>query len=293
MTDDTGSPAQDPEQILAWEKRHRPRAAVAAFIAALAMLALNVLSPMLEADIPRPSGLEALQRGASTEPVAQMPSLQTPVFEYFHDEATLGLGVAISGLIGYIAIGWTAGFLGVATRARLPHIRRFVMYLPIVGGVLFGIAVMLSEFGRRQLVDDFLAGPRTVEAASALSSPLLDVARIMLPIGNLLLAVGTVIISLNAMRAGLLTRMLGYLGIAAGAFMVLVSLPIVQIFWLASVGFILVGRWPGGVPPAWRTGNAEPWPDPPPRQPRQPRQPATEGVSMEKTRTRRKRKKRN
>ena len=63
------------------------------------------------------------------------------------------------------------------------------------------------------------------------------------------------------MRVGLLTRMLGYLGIAAGALMVLVSpLPIVQIFWLAALGFILLGRWPGGAPPAWRTGQAEPWP---------------------------------
>ena len=64
------------------------------------------------------------------------------------------------------------------------------------------------------------------------------------------------------MRAGLLTRMLGYIGIAAGAMMVLLPLPIVQIFWLAALGFILLGRWPGGAPLAWRTGQAEPWPAP-------------------------------
>ena len=64
------------------------------------------------------------------------------------------------------------------------------------------------------------------------------------------------------MRAGLLTRMLGYLGIAAGAMLVLFPLPIVQVFWLAALGVLLLGRWPGGEPPAWRSGQAEPWPAP-------------------------------
>ena len=71
------------------------------------------------------------------------------------------------------------------------------------------------------------------------------------------------------MRAGLLTRMLGYIGIASGAMMVLFPLPIVQIFWLGAFGFVLLGRWPGGELPAWKTGEAVPWPTPerpPPRQ---------------------------
>ena len=106
-----------------------------------------------------------------------------------------------------------------------------------------------------------------------------------------------VLVSLNAMRAGLLTRMLGYLGIAAGALMVIISggMPIVQIFWLAALGFILLGRWPGGAPPAWRTGQAEPWPRP--RRASAPRSRAAEGPSLQKASppagARRKRKKRN
>ena len=71
------------------------------------------------------------------------------------------------------------------------------------------------------------------------------------------------------MRVGLLTRLLGYIGIASGAMMVLFPLPIVQIFWLGALGFVLLGRWPGGDLPAWATGEAVPWPTPerpPPRQ---------------------------
>lgn len=288
--------AQDPQQLLAWEARHRPRAGIAGLIAAAALLAFNVLQQILERDIPSVSGLESLERATQPNPVGNLPSLQTPVFEYLNSKGGIAIGVAISALIGYIAVGWVTGFLGVATRARLPHIRRFVMYLPIVGGVLLGLGFLLSQLGRQQIVSDFLDGPRTVEAATSLSSVMLDVSRLLLPLGGLVLAVGIVIISLNAMRAGLLTRMLGYLGIASGAFMVLVPLPIVQIFWLAAVGAILLGRWPGGVPIAWRTGNAEPWPAPAPRQPRQ-RQtaPEPEGVQLDKAPSapRRKRKKRN
>jgi len=102
-------------------------------------------------------------------------------------------------------------------------------------------------------------------------------------------------IALNAMRTGLLTRMLGYIGIAAGAVMVLFPLPIVQIFWLASLGFVLLGRWPGGDTPAWETGQAVPWPTPdrpPPRQRRGAAAPKPAGGATPPSSARRKRKKR-
>jgi hypothetical protein len=116
-------------------------------------------------------------------------------------------------------------------------------------------------------------------------------------LGSLAVAVGVVVVALNAMRAGLLTRMLGYIGIAAGAMMVLFSLPIVQVFWLVAVAFVLMGRWPGGELPAWATGDAVPWPTPerpPPRQRRGAPAPAPNGApSSGPAPARRKRKKRN
>ena len=144
----------------------------------------------------------------------------------------------------------------------MPQLRRFMLYAPIVGGVVLALAVLALQIGRLQVVSDFLSGPRTVEAVTDPSNSLVQLAQILLLLGTFSLAVGLVLVSLNAMRTGLLTRMLGYLGVAAGALMVLVPLPIVQIFWLAALGFILMGRWPGGAPPAWRTGQAEPWPVP-------------------------------
>ncbi len=81
-------------------------------------------------------------------------------------------------------------------------------------------------------------------------------------LGLFLLAVGFVLVSLNAMRVGLLTRFLGYLGIIAGVLTIipLVPIPIVEAYWLLAFAYLLSGRWPSGVPPAWSSGRAEPWP---------------------------------
>ena len=74
---------------------------------------------------------------------------------------------------------------------------------------------------------------------------------------------GWVVICLNAMRIGLLTRFMGVLGVICGALIVLPilsPLPIVQTFWLGAMAVLLAKRWPNGVPPAWTTGEAAPWP---------------------------------
>src|SRR6201995_6078795 len=78
----------------------------------------------------------------------------------------------------------------------------------------------------------------------------------------LLVAVAFVLVSLNAMQQGLLTRFMGYLGMFAGALVLfqITQVPVVQTFWLLAVAYLVSGRWPTGVPPAWRSGRSEPWP---------------------------------
>jgi hypothetical protein len=65
---------------------------------------------------------------------------------------------------------------------------------------------------------------------------------------------------LHAMRTGLLPRFWGSLGMALGA----VSFIFFQfaLLWFVYLGVLLLGRVPGGRPPAWETGEAEPWPKP-------------------------------
>ena len=269
MTVDPEPAVADPEKQLAWEKRHRFRAAIASILGAVGLLVFYVLQQVLQRDMPKVSGLETLVRAAQPGDVGALPSLQTAFFEYLDTKTLLVLLIGLGGFVGWIGVAWSVGFLGVATRARSPVFRKFIVYVPIVGGVVLAISVLMSQLGSLQVVSDFLDSDRTVKAATDADNSLIVYARLLYQLGTLALAVGLVLVTLNAMRVGLLTRMLGYIGIASGAMMILFPLPIVQIFWLGAFGFVLLGRWPGGELPAWGTGEAVPWPTPerpPPRQ---------------------------
>ena len=269
MTVDPEPAVADPEKQLAWEKRHRFRAAIASILGAVGLLVFYVLQQVLQRDMPKVSGLETLVRAAQPGDVGALPSLQTAFFEYLDTKTLLVLLIGLGGFVGWIGVAWSVGFLGVATRARSPVFRKFIVYIPIVGGVVLAISVLMSQLGSLQVVSDFLDSDRTVKAATDADNSLIVYARLLYQLGTLALAVGLVLVTLNAMRVGLLTRMLGYIGIASGAMMILFPLPIVQIFWLGAFGFVLLGRWPGGELPAWGTGEAVPWPTPerpPPRQ---------------------------
>jgi hypothetical protein len=56
---------------------------------------------------------------------------------------------------------------------------------------------------------------------------------------------------------------MGVLGIIVGALIIVplgASLPIVQAFWFCALGALFLGYWPSALPPAWVTGEAQPWP---------------------------------
>jgi hypothetical protein len=257
---DVAAATLDPDKTLSWEKRHRPRAAIAALLGAVGLLVYYVAMERLRSQGPSISGLDALVRGTEPGPVADLPSLRLAEFQYLQDNQILVLAVGIGALVGFVGMAWAAGFLGVATRARAAEFKRFLIYVPIIGGVVLGLGTLIIQVSVAVLTNDFLDGPRTVEAATRTSTGLQQFGQIMFSLGSLLLAVGLVVISLNAMRVGLLTKLLGYIGIVAGALLVLVPLPVVQVFWVGALGFLFLGRWPGGDLPAWRTGKAEPWP---------------------------------
>jgi hypothetical protein len=72
-----------------------------------------------------------------------------------------------------------------------------------------------------------------------------------------------ILVSLNAMRAGLLSRFMGVLGIIVGVLLVIPlqgDLPVVQVYFLAALAAMFLNQWPGGRGPAWDTGEAIPWP---------------------------------
>src|SRR3954467_2739471 len=82
-------------------------------------------------------------------------------------------------------------------------------------------------------------------------------------IANLLLGTAFVLIGMHAMRAGLLSRFMGILGVIVGALTaipILGGAPVVQLFWLIAMAVLFLNRWPQGRGPAWEEVEPIPWP---------------------------------
>jgi Domain of unknown function (DUF4386) len=172
---------------------------------------------------------------------------------------------SIANSFGSFALAWTLYYLFGGSRARDPNVRpRFLGILAIAGGVLSGISVVAYVISYGTAAHDFVNhGSQTYpEAHTLLTRTSLVVPQITNDLGLLLTAVSVVLVALNAMRVGLLTRFMGYLGIVAGVLTIipLVPIPIVEAYWLLALAYLMSGRWPSGVPPAWSTGRAERWP---------------------------------
>jgi hypothetical protein len=256
----------DREQQLAWEARQRPRAGVIAIIAGLIAPINQLWTGLALRDVPRGGLLSSIRQATEPGPIGDQPSLLAPAFEYYHDHAATFIGAAVVQGIGFLAIAWAITFLGAATRYRKPEMPRLVVYVGLVGGVLLAAAAILGGIGRTLAFSDFVNGPQTVDAARDLGKqPLLATATLIGELAPLALVAGVLLIALNAMRVGLLSKFLGVIGMIAGGLLILPPelfpfAPFVQAFWLISLGFIFLNFGRQGAPPAWRTGEAMPWP---------------------------------
>jgi hypothetical protein len=254
-----------PDDTLAWEARQRPRAAVAAVAAGLLTFGGGLYSGMTFSDVPHVNVVEELDRVVDPGAIAGLPSLRVPLYEFYDDNfAQLLIGSLITGA-GALCIGAALTFLAYATAARRPEFPKAGLFIPVVGAVLMAVALVVVTLGTDATVDEVLDGPRTVDAiADAGGSSLLLAGQLIEVVSRFALGAGFVLVCLNAMRVGLLSRFMGVLGIIGGALFALPIFgggpPVVQVFWLIAVGILLTGRWPSGMPPAWQTGKAEPWP---------------------------------
>ena len=192
------------------------------------------------------------------------------------DEQTLGLITenkrltrdivgSVLDALGYFSLAATLWYLWSCIRARNPEVKPgFVGILGVVGGIVTGISIPAYVILYGSKAHDFvgLAAQTYPQANHLISSTALVFPQLGNYLGVLLTAMATVLVSLNAMRVGLLTRFMGFLGIFAGVLVIfpLVPIPIVEGFWLVALAYLFTGRWPNGVPPAWRSGRAEPWP---------------------------------
>jgi hypothetical protein len=178
-----------------------------------------------------------------------------------HDTAFLASAVLQS--LSYLAVGAVLWFLFVATRHRRPELPGWLMPLIYFGPLVLALATVFITIGQLDVAHDFVAGEATERRADALIKDVSQLPQVLGLAGSFAFAVSLVLVSLNAMRAGLLTRFLGIIGVGVGGLIVLPLVPgvreIIQIFWLGAVGAVILGFWPGGRGRAWETGEPEAW----------------------------------
>lgn len=256
------------EETLAWEAQWRPRAAATAIVAALCGTAGGVMLAILgrggpdetEGFISLPEALGAASAGRA--PAEE--SLAVRLTEYRGDKAGLFTISTVLSVIGAIAALLALTYLFRAARARNPQIGRAVGWTVAAALALYplgrGVREIATWIEYSQFADS--ANPTPGAQRDIGAEGILPAAALLEILGAFALALSFVLVSMNAMRVGLLTRFMGILGIIVGALSVfqLDAPQVVRGIWLAFLGLLIAGRYPGGTPPAWETGRSEPWP---------------------------------
>jgi len=246
------------EESLAWEARWASRAAIAAILAGLCTVAGAVIPITAFRNPPHVTLVEGLHDAAGTA----NPGPGERTVRFLDDRlAQLTIAQILTSLAAPLA-ALALIYLYRAIRARRPEFRQGALVAAVAGAVLVSITGLVLQIALDVSVSDFASSSDHTSTAvnDALQPAAAGAAQLLGLVGKLALAFAVVVISLNAMRVGLLTRFLGILGILAGVTTIIVNLPIVQAFWLVGLGLLFLRRLPGGTPPAWETGRAEPWP---------------------------------
>ena len=249
------------EESLAWEAQWAPRAAIAAILAGLFTIGGTVIQGVALRGRPSVTIVDGLRDIAN--PSNPHGLLEKTLFFVDDHLALLTVGQVLTALAAPLT-ALALIYLFRAVRARQPAFGQGALIALVAGGVASLIGGLVGQIAVDLSVADFVsaADHSTRAAHDALQPSAALTAGLIGFIGHVALGLGFVLVALNAMRVGLLTRFMGVLGIMAGVFMAFpfFSVPIVQAFWLIGAGILFLGRFPNGTPPAWETGRAEPWP---------------------------------
>jgi hypothetical protein len=237
---------QGKEAVLAWEERWSRPVAVATLASILLIIAAIVVASQ---GIGSSDGDSELLRNIDAHRSAQL----------------------ISSILQGIGVGLLAAplyYLFRAANARSETMRSQLVGVVIAAPLFLAVLAILSGLSTLEAATDFVemgvrgSGERANEiAADTIADASLRPLAAGFGIGGQLgFVVAMFYTALQAMRVGLLPRFWGSLGMALGA----ISFIFFQftLLWFVYLGILLIGRVPGGKPPAWERGEAVPWPTP-------------------------------
>src|SRR3954469_1345550 len=267
MADDSSRTSAPDEDPLAWEARNAPRAAIAAGVAAVCGLLSTVVLGLANGAAPRSEArvltlADTLSRAATGRPPP--PGQLAALMEY---QGTHQIPYLIGGLLsglGLLATYPALAYLYRAARARTA-IPASALVLAAAGAVGAGVGAAVAQIALTVAASDFANGADHTNSAAldAQNSGVAVAGTFVGFLGGVLLAVALLLIALNAMRAGLLPRLMGIVGMFAAATFVIRGLDpfgAIRAFWFAAPALLILGRLPNGRPPAWSVAEAVPWP---------------------------------
>lgn len=238
-------------QIVAWEERWRLPAALAALGSVAFVIAAILVASQ---GVGSASGDSELLRNVQDHRSAQ---LITSVLQ--------AIGVGLLAVPLY--------YLFRSAKARSEQMRGQLVGIVVAAPLFLAVLAILTGVTTLQAASDFVSTevPRLVAKGVELNGDRADeIAKETIDdaslrglaagfgfAGQLGFTIAMVYTCLYAMRVGLLPRFWGSLGIALGA----VSFIFFQfaLLWFLYLGALLLGRVPGGKPPAWAAGEAIPW----------------------------------
>jgi hypothetical protein len=257
----SGTP--DPAGTLAWEGLNRGKAAIAAGVAAVFTIGGGLYHQAVFSDLPVIGVLQALTPALDGRADSAV-SPRTVIAQFLADHLGTIMVAAVLTAIGALAAGYALWFLLRATIARRPEVPAFARWVVIFGAVAYAACMVLLPLLQGLSARSFIDGTdRSRDAInSALGGLPIEIVGGISIAGQLAFALSFVLVCINAMRTGLLTRFMGVLGLLVGALYVIQfgNLPVVQAFWLGALVPLFLAKWPNGNPPAWASGKAEPWP---------------------------------
>jgi hypothetical protein len=262
--------AATPEETLAEEAGRRTKAGASAIAAGVLTLAGALLTLQAASDFPPVRLLDALRYALATQPPGGPGPVARRVL-YFDDHVSQVVAVQLVPALATALVAIAVIYLYLSTRARNPLIGKLPLIAAVAGAVLvvvpgtIGVVALVLDAGT--FTDSAVQSEQA--ARDVLDSSVAGVAYSLVQLGTLAIGVAIGLTALYAMRVGLLTLFMGVLGIIVGSLVALSvlffvsvegGLPFVRIIWLLALGALFLGHWPRALPPAWVTGEAQPWP---------------------------------
>jgi hypothetical protein len=240
------------EEQLEWEARVGRQVAIAAFASAVLLIASLVYS-------------SSTLNQQTTDTVDGLYLLHSHKSEVFITTLIQGLSTAL-----LAAPLWFLYKVTSFRRKELPPIAKYLaLFAPPAAAILSIIRQIQVAGVANKVVAHLSHDPLIPKDANQYAKDQLATGSLQV-VGGIALAAGLglafafILISLNAMRAGVLSKFMGIIGVIVGVLFVIPILgqvPIVEVFWVGALGLLFLDKWPqGGRGPAWDSGEAISWP---------------------------------